>query len=567
MGLVACEGPGDEVALRFDGATMSLAEFEKELRHKGPTINDSSERDSLILEFGNGLLDKLVMAREARTNVRGDEKRLASEALKASQESVLEEHRARLFEELDFSDERMQEVYTYLGHKVRIRHILCETREEAEEIHGLLEGGADFVELVRERSKDAFSVQQGGELDWFGYGDVAGLDDAAYDLEGGEISEPVWTRRGWHVVRLDERQPRDRTGIDLDEELFKTHYVDKLKRQRWEEFLSIMWDTYEPTWDDETLELALVLHTDYRDRYAAMTQELQAVQDSGGPIPDYVRTFPRGPEPTDEQGKAVIITGNHGFTFTVEEASTAMWGESFKDRPDPWVPSSYRNWVRDTAMEYAAVFEARRQFPSKDPEMARAISDAEEFTYVQALYGAEVQRKTRVSADSLQAFFERHKDFYSWRPPLDLAVFLTKDEGVGRQIAAALEEGATAEEIEKRFAHDESLEVRPRTGLKSSFSEPEGLSTFVRGLGDESGAVGGPEAIAGAYWVVRIEEVGQPKPMTFEEAHQYVLLHCGSHLRELRARAFLDSLREEMSAELYDDVILKARIGSAEGGS
>ncbi len=562
--LTGCTGAGDNVALRYDGEKVTLAEFEDEFRLKGPKDFDAADRDSVLLAFADGFLDKLVMAREAVRNPRGDSHQLARLVGDGVRKKVIEVYKSRLFEELDLSPEKLDKVFGYLGEQVRVRHVLCDTREEAQEVHDLLAGGADFLELVKTRSRDAFSVPQGGELEWFGYGDYAGLDDAAFELEIGEISEPVWTRRGWHIIRLEERRPRQRTVVDAKRNLFDAHYQDKLKRQRWAEFLDILWREYKPTWDEEGYDLAAALQTDYVDRYLVMARQAKAIRDTGGVLDKSFFEFPKGPEPTSEQGPVVVVRGEKGFEYTVADAADDMWLTPFTDRPDPAATGAYRSWLEIQIRERLAVFNARLEMPASDPEMARTISDAEEFAYVNALFSEEIESKVRPTQEDVNAFYEAHKEYYKWRADLDLAVFRTSDKAVAEQIVSALENGEEIAEIQNRFQSDPTLEVTPRTGLKRRFEELKGLTELARGLSDSVGQVAGPNLLEDKFTALRIEEVGEQQPMTAEEAYQYVMPHCMADMREKHTRALLDSLRKEMKASYNKDVVLRSNIAAPE---
>lgn len=93
-------------------------------------------------------------------------------------------------------------------------HILVETRDEADEIVGLLADGADFTQLARERSIGP-SAQRGGELGWFGPGTmVPAFETAVTALEPGQVSAPVQTEFGWHVVRLDDIRTAEPPALD-----------------------------------------------------------------------------------------------------------------------------------------------------------------------------------------------------------------------------------------------------------------------------------------------------------------------------------------------------------------
>ena len=83
-------------------------------------------------------------------------------------------------------------------------HILLDTEEEAIAVKEVIDGGADFAETAREKSTGP-SGPSGGELGWFGPGMmVAPFEEAVLTLEAGEVSDPVQTQFGWHIVKLNE---------------------------------------------------------------------------------------------------------------------------------------------------------------------------------------------------------------------------------------------------------------------------------------------------------------------------------------------------------------------------
>lgn len=81
-------------------------------------------------------------------------------------------------------------------------HILVQTEEEIAAVVARLEAGEEFAEIARDVSLDG-SAAQGGDLGWFGEGVmIEPFEAAVMALEPGEVSPPVQTRFGWHVVRL-----------------------------------------------------------------------------------------------------------------------------------------------------------------------------------------------------------------------------------------------------------------------------------------------------------------------------------------------------------------------------
>ena len=82
-----------------------------------------------------------------------------------------------------------------------VRHILVKTKAEADAIHSQLESGADFAKLAKESSLDPGSKDQGGKLTVSRGQTVAPFDKAAFSLETNELSDPVKTEFGYHLIQ------------------------------------------------------------------------------------------------------------------------------------------------------------------------------------------------------------------------------------------------------------------------------------------------------------------------------------------------------------------------------
>jgi len=93
--------------------------------------------------------------------------------------------------------------------EIKTRHILVETEEQAKEIREKISHGADFAQMAKEHSKDPGSKDDGGDLGYFARGQmVPQFEEAAFKLQKGDLSEPVQTQFGWHVIQLDDRRQR-----------------------------------------------------------------------------------------------------------------------------------------------------------------------------------------------------------------------------------------------------------------------------------------------------------------------------------------------------------------------
>ena len=112
-----------------------------------------------------------------------------------------------------FFDEN-QDKFT-VGTQLKASHILVETEEDAKGIHDQITKGADFATLAKERSIDKGSAAKGGDLGYFGRGRmVPEFERAALSLKPGEVSPPVKSRFGYHIILLVDIKKGDQANFD-----------------------------------------------------------------------------------------------------------------------------------------------------------------------------------------------------------------------------------------------------------------------------------------------------------------------------------------------------------------
>ena len=93
--------------------------------------------------------------------------------------------------------------------EVRARHILVATEDEAKKAYERVKGGEDFAKVAGELSKDPGSKTDGGDLGFFTKDRmVEPFAETAFKLEPGQISPPVQTQFGWHVIRTEEKRDK-----------------------------------------------------------------------------------------------------------------------------------------------------------------------------------------------------------------------------------------------------------------------------------------------------------------------------------------------------------------------
>lgn len=158
-----------------------------------------------------GILDQLIQqtalaqSAEGKTNARDavaleNERRayLSTVALRAAIDGAVTEDAIAAAYKERYAEAAPQTEYS-------AAHILVETEDEAKKLKADLDGGADFAELAKVHSKDPGSGAGGGDLGWFGLGMmIKPFEDAVVAMEPGQVSDPLQTQFGWHIIKLNE---------------------------------------------------------------------------------------------------------------------------------------------------------------------------------------------------------------------------------------------------------------------------------------------------------------------------------------------------------------------------
>ena len=132
----------------------------------------------------------------------------------------------------------------HMVEQTRARHILLKTdavstdedvQIRIQQLEIRLRGGEDFATLARANSQDTLSAAKGGDLGWLNKGDtVPEFEETLEDLAPGEISQPVKTMFGWHLVQVQERRTHDST-----EDYERTRVKNLIRSRKYDEELSL----------------------------------------------------------------------------------------------------------------------------------------------------------------------------------------------------------------------------------------------------------------------------------------------------------------------------------------
>lgn len=229
--LSAATAQEDKVVATINGQTITEADLTMAATELDPQLArlpDDQKRAAAL----SALIElKLMSAEAAAKGLDKDpefQKRLALLTERAMHAEVVEKEVAGKITDAEIRARYDQEIAaTPPVNEVRARHILVKTKEEADAIIKQLDGGAKFEDIAKEKSSDPGSGANGGDLGYFGPGQmVPEFEKAAFALEPGAYTkEPVQSQFGFHVIKVEDKRAKQPPAFDEVKEQFRTVLV------------------------------------------------------------------------------------------------------------------------------------------------------------------------------------------------------------------------------------------------------------------------------------------------------------------------------------------------------
>jgi foldase protein PrsA len=214
IALSACSSDDPETVVETEAGDVTKEEFYQELKATGGESVLQQLVLQKILEDKYEVSDKEVDAElESYKEQYGDQwESVLQGSGYADEDAFKEDLRMNLLQEraitedIEVTDEEINTRYERMQTELVASHILVADEDTANEVLDKLNNGEDFAALAEQYSTDTGSAANGGELGQFGPGKmVAEFEDAAYALEVDEISEPVQSQHGYHIIKVTDR--------------------------------------------------------------------------------------------------------------------------------------------------------------------------------------------------------------------------------------------------------------------------------------------------------------------------------------------------------------------------
>ena len=535
-------GKKDKTVAKVGDFVITASEFKDGFISRYRT-EENAQKQSFKerMEFLDTIIDKKLKIADAYAKGL-DKSEDIVQAGKEAQERIAVQQKLFEVEIVDkiITEKSLKEYYGKMGEEIQARHILVKStptdtvgmeaaKVKADSIRNLLNTGGDFVQLAQELSDDKSNAAKGGDLGWFGWGRmVEEFQAAAFALSKDQISDPVASPFGWHIIQLLDRRPTDMKPYAEEKDKLR----EDMKRARWSEIRTAA-DEYLAKLKEDR---GLVYKED------VLEQIFERVQKSTAP--QNVSLF----SDFTEEDKKMAVAEWSGGEVTVADLDEKIGGQGagiteskiFKDVIDGILIPEI---LADKAKEIG-VYESKEAL-----DAARLARENKMIVEVERL---AVEDKINTDDATLMAYYEANLDQYVTDQKVTIREILVSDKKLASELLKKGKNGANWAKLAKKNTERENAKkdggkIGPFGSKRYGQMGREALKLNVGEFCDE------PVKMGRKYSVFKVEEKIDAKQQTFEEARKNIERNYKMEKTQEFKDNWVAELKNNYPVKIYED--------------
>ncbi|MBN1301348.1 MAG: peptidylprolyl isomerase [Melioribacteraceae bacterium] len=398
------------------------------------------------------------------------------------------------------------------------------------EIYNKIINGQNFEELAKQYSEDQGTAANGGDLGYFSRRRmVKAFDEVVFNMKVGEISKPVKTNFGYHIIKLVDEQPYP-SFEDQKEELRQ-----KYKRSTYDDDYKSYIDSLKKKYNysiNQNLINGLVnmrdtvlINNSYWNSYAHEKYGNDTVISVGK--------------------KSVILDSLFAFAISDRQfVNKKVQRTGFIQR------------AADKLSDQLVLEERALNLDAENQEFADLMKDYKNGIYIFRLQEDEVWDKLILDSNEVKNFYEQNSENYKYNDRVEYAEILVRQDSLAKAIYEQLKSGSEFDTL--AAMHTTRSGFKSRNG-RYDISEVAGneLAEIAFGL-NKPGDFTEPFKTSGGFAIIKLIEKYPARPKTFEEAKPEVSSDYQEVLSKKLEQDYIDRLTKLYKPEKYYEVLERA---------
>jgi parvulin-like peptidyl-prolyl isomerase len=438
------------------------------------------------------------------------------------------------------SEAEIKDWYTRQGEEIRASHILVDSEATALKVLQELKDGAIFEELALEYSVDPSVKRNQGDLGWFIWGTmVDNFQEAAYNMKPGEISAPVKSEFGYHIIKVVDRRKVERhPTYDEAKPQIRTMIVERRKRSLMQDYADKLHDKYPVTVEEPTCDFVL--------------NKLEFL------YPPMMGNQPRwrnniDPSQLDPDEHALVLGRFDGGQLTLGDYLNRLRRIPEERRPDFDQYDSLAELIFQMSFLDILVLEAEEAGLENNEMYKRNLNRFKELAMADILLNDSIPKDLDISEEDIEQYYDENPSDFTTPVSYHLYEIQLSDREKAERYAQSIKSEAEF----KRIAARETL----RPGLKNNSGDlgivypGQYPDLYDAAVNLTSGNIAGPIRILEKYSIIWVKEKHEPVLQSLENSRGRIIeILTRDKMAELY-NGWLADIRKRVPIEISDEVL------------
>lgn len=445
----------------------------------------------------------------------------------------------KIVDKSNVTEAEIKNFHNHLQYKIRASHILVKELDTAQALLQRLTDGENFDQLAYDYSIDPSAKRNRGDLGYFTWGSMVNeFQEAAFAMEPGEVSQPVKTMFGYHVIKLVDKQPNE---LYEDYDKMKQAIEGQLRMAKMNQltyaYLEEVKEKYNIQLEKSTCE------------YIMHKREMLYP-------PQILKNLPKNDfdlEQLDRSERELILATWNGGQLSLFEYLTLVKQYAFAARPSFDSYDSLLNFIFIIKSNDILTIEANSMGLENDPEYKRKIKLFKEYNMASVMRDDSLPKPIPPDESELRKYYDDHPEEFTVQPKIHVYEILLSDELQARKLSKEIK---TLNQFKQK-----ATELTERAGKRGTNGD---LGVIERDWFPEIfdlarktpvGKIGGPVVTQGKYSIFYVFDKQEASLQNFLDVKSTILTKLTNERKQEIYLNWLAESRNKTKINIYEDAL------------
>jgi len=542
LAVIGCGSSGEKLATVGDDE-ITLAEFNQHFPAERYNFTSYDDEYKVKRAFLDTLITTQLLIQAAYEKHIDQSDELSRVVLFNENKFLLDAlYQKYIAKEIEPTEAELREFYNRLEYKYRTAHILLDNLDTANALLARIQDGESFEKLAFDYSIDTTARRNRGDLGFFLWGQMVDeFQEAALKLQPGEVSTPVKTRFGYHIIKLIDKLPNAQRGTFEDMKPFLENQLRARKQNKAiQAFLDEIKEKYPITVDTVTTNY---LWHKREQMYPPMVLET---------LPDYDMDT----EILDRDEKELVLATWDGGQITVMQYLTKVRQLPVSRRPALNDIDRLRETIFALETSDILVVEAHRLGIDNSPEYLDKIKTFKELNMADLMRNDSIPKPPPPDDAMARQYYDEHPDEFTTPEKIHVYEILLSDE---------LQASKLKDEIKSLAAFKKkAAELTERPGKRSTSGDLDYIEEtwfpeiFPVAKTTAIGAIGGPVATLGKYSIFYVIDKLEPQLKDYLGVKRDIIEKLTQQQNAEAFKQWVEERKATTSIHVYEDALKDA---------